>query len=215
MDAPERPRRLFIFDMDGTLLPGSTGLLELAKLFNTTEELIEMEKAYSRGLFTTREFTYAVSAMWGKISDSDARSAFDAAAKIDGIRDCLKAISQDGNLSCLITMSQDVFARHFNEYGFDYIFSTTYPPHTTGDPTILVPADKRRLSQKLCQRHSLDYTKSVAFGDSISDEFLFDDLEETVAVNASSNIRRISKYVYNGSSILDAYRLVSAAEVAE
>ena len=200
--------RLFIFDMDGTLLPGSTGLLELARLFNTETELYEMERLYSTRQLTTQEFTKAVGKLWGKVALEESRRAFDAARKIDGIVECLAAIKAKGHVSCLITMSQDIFARHFKASGFDYVVSTTYPPNTDGSVTILEPDDKCRIAQEICASHQLNYLRSVAFGDSLSDEPLFADLTETVAVNATPELRSLSKYIYTGTSILDAYHLL-------
>jgi phosphoserine phosphatase len=200
--------RLFIFDMDGTLISGSTGLLELAKLFKSESELSRMEELYSSRTLSTREFTEAVGQLWGEIPLADGQRAFASAPKIGGIAECLATIKANGHISCLITMSQDVFAQHFRIYGFDYIASTTYPPNTRGPITILEPEDKRRISREICAAHRLDYSRSVAFGDSLSDEPLFSDLTETVAVNATPSLQRISKYNYSGDSILEAYSLL-------
>jgi phosphoserine phosphatase len=201
--------RLFIFDMDGTLLPGTTGLLELAKILGAQDSLREMEERYSRKLLNTRDFTHALGALWGKVSVADSKRAFEAAPKLDGIAECLQELKGLGHISCLITMSQDIFAQHFKSYGFDYIASTTYPANTEGPVTILEPEDKRRIAKEICASHQLDYRQSVAFGDSLSDEPLFTDLINTVAVNATPGLQRISKHVYQGMSLMDAYRLVN------
>lgn len=202
-------RRLYIFDMDGTILPESTGLLELAKKLGTETQLFELEKQFSERRITTYQFTDLISKLWGEIDKNVSFSAFQDAKKIDHISECLAEIKGRGSVSCLITMSQDVFASHFSIYGFDHIFSSTYPPHSDEYFKILSPEDKPLIAMDLCNKYNLDFDECIAFGDSLSDEPLFSKLTETIAVNASPELKKISKYNYSGNSILEAYRMIS------
>lgn len=201
-------KRLYIFDMDGTLLPHSTGLIELAKQLGTEETLHQLDQLFSEKKLSTTDFTYQVAELWGEINPQIGYQAFLAASKIADIKECLEHIKSEGSTSCLITMSQDVFALNFKDYGFDYIYSTSYPPNTKGTLSILTPEDKPKITKALCNKLGLLFEDSVALGDSLSDEPLFAELTETVAVNASMALQNISKYHYNGNSILEAYKLL-------
>lgn len=201
-------KRLFIFDMDGTILPKSTGLIELSKQLGTEKKLFELEALFSKRKLDTFEFTNLISEMWGEIDPNTSLQAFNNATKLSDISKCLEEIKKRGDISCLITMSQDVFANNFLSFGFDHVFSTTYPPNTQCKPKILTPEDKPLIAKEICQKYGMNFMDSVAFGDSLSDEPLFNQLTETVAVNASSALREMSKYSYIGDSILEAYKLV-------
>ncbi|TBR37867.1 hypothetical protein CBF23_013625 [Marinomonas agarivorans] len=201
-------KRLFIFDMDGTILPDSTGLIELAKELGTVEQLLEFEKCFSERKLNTLEFTNLISEMWGKIDPETSFQAFKKSKKLNDISKCLREIKDRDGISCLITMSQDIFANHFLSFGFNYVFSTNYPPNTKLNPRILSPKDKPLIAKDICQKYGIDFFDSVAFGDSLSDEPLFNELTETVAVNASLALQEISKYSYTGNSMLEAYNLV-------
>lgn len=200
--------RLYIFDMDGTLLLHSTGLIELAKVLGTEQELIELESLFHQKIISTTQFTLQIAELWGKIDNDIANRAFAAAHKISDIARCLEHIRSKGGKSCLITMSQDIFAKQFQVYGFDFIYSTIYPPNTTGVVKILSPADKPLISRQLCEQLNFCFQQSVAFGDSLSDEPLFAQLTETIAVNATPTLKRISKYHYDGDSLWQAYQLL-------
>jgi phosphoserine phosphatase len=52
--------RLVIFDMDGTLLPGSTACKEIAKHANTLHELLELEERFAAGGMDTADFADAL-----------------------------------------------------------------------------------------------------------------------------------------------------------
>ncbi len=115
--------RLYIFDMDGTLLINTTGLIELAKVLGTKKELFELEESFKNNELSTVEFTRLISILWGYIDPDLSHKAFSNAQKIYGISECLAIIKRNGGTSCLITMSQDIFSSHFKKYGFDFIFS--------------------------------------------------------------------------------------------
>ena len=51
---------LFVFDMDGTLLPGSTASLELAGALGALDDLHALEARFTAGDLDTRGFAAAV-----------------------------------------------------------------------------------------------------------------------------------------------------------
>ncbi|MFC1235958.1 HAD hydrolase family protein [Vibrio sp. F74] len=141
-----------------------------------------------------------ISILWGYIDPELSHKAFSNAKKIYGTSECLAIIKRNGGTSCLITMSQDIFSSHFKKYGFYFVFSSTYPPNTSGDIKTLTPNDKPIIPRNLCKIKNLKFEESIAFGDSLSDEPLFSLLTETIAINATETLKNISKYSYEGKT---------------
>ncbi len=196
--------------MDGTLLPDATGMLALAAALETVDSVDELERQFAAGALDTVGFTNAIHRLWGVIPPNVARAAFDSCAKLDEIHQVTEDISRNGDVSCLITMSQNVFADHFLEFGFDHVYASTYPTEVGAavrEQDVLTPESKPVIARELCERYELDYADTVAFGDSGSDLPLFRSLKHTVSVNGTPAIAAISAVEYRGKSLFDAYRL--------
>lgn len=205
----ENLKRLYIFDMDGTLLPTSTGLVELAKVLQTETELQELEGLYRIGKLDTVHFTKEISKLWGSVDSAVAKRAFDQAEKIRGILAATDFIRRSGSKSCVLTMSQDIFANHFLAFGFDYVFATPYPPHNNFNfSDVLTPVDKVRLVEELCTALDLELGESIAFGDSISDVELFQNVKYSVSINGDAYISDLAYASYVGKDICEAVNLV-------
>lgn len=196
--------------MDGTLLPDSTGMLALAGALSTVADVEELERRFAAGTLDTVGFTTAIHRLWGVIPPEVARAAFDGCAKLDEIREVTADIARNGDVSCLITMSQNVFADHFLEFGFDHVRASSYPTAVGAavrEVDVLTPESKPVIARELCELHGLDYRDTVAFGDSGSDLPLFRELRHTVSVNGTPAIAGVSALEYRGNSLLAAYRL--------
>ncbi|SDC46396.1 HAD family hydrolase [Actinokineospora iranica] len=203
-------RRLFVFDMDGTLLPETSGLLAVAEVLGTVDELTALEERFAVEEISTLEFAREVRRLWGPVPESVFRQAYDSCAKLAGIREVVHDIRAGGGVSCLITMSQDLFANLFAEHEFDHIFATPYPlslEAAVADEDVLTPESKPRIVERLCREHGFDYADTVAFGDSGSDIPLFQTLRHTVAVNATDQLLGLAATDYRGASLPEAYRL--------
>jgi hypothetical protein len=55
---------LHIFDMDGTLLRGTTANLEIARHLGSTEQLVELEARFAAEEIDTRGFSAAIHKLW-------------------------------------------------------------------------------------------------------------------------------------------------------
>ncbi|MCP1201082.1 HAD family phosphatase [Notoacmeibacter sp. MSK16QG-6] len=198
--------RLFAFDMDGTLLPGTSGLLELAKELGTVDRLNVLETRYVAGDLDTVDFTREISRLWGPITPTIAEAAFAKAPKIDGIEEVVAQVRSAGGISCVVTMSQDIFANEFLKWGFDHVFSTTYPPnHGYNYDKILTPEHKIHLLQDVADEHGFDFVETVAFGDSRSDVPLFQKVKYPISINGDEYVEAHAVMAYNGNSLLDAF----------
>jgi phosphoserine phosphatase len=199
--------RLFVFDMDGTLLIGTTACIEIAKMSGTLGQLHVLEEQFGAGEIDAFCFAQNIGALWGMVDEHVVRAAFEGTPKLAHIKAVTNLIRRGGGKSCLITMSPDFYANVFYEYGFDFIAASQFPRSSTEEikpEKILNPKDKATIVQGWCNRLGFELNKCVAFGDSMSDYLLFKELEHTVSINGDPILRDLARYQYEGSDLYDA-----------
>jgi|HigsolmetaAR201D_1030396.scaffolds.fasta_scaffold18986_2 phosphoserine phosphatase len=205
-------RALFVFDLDGTLLPGSTASLELAAALGAVDELHALEAAFAAGALDTRQFAASVHDLFGRLQAEQVAAAFAGSRLLDGVADVFADIRARGERSLVITMSPDFYATRLHELGCDAVHASRFPaPPYAGvvfDPSgILTPHDKPRLVGHELAAAGLGPERCVAFGDSMSDAPLFRMLRHTVAVNADEHLRDLAAVHYTGDDLWAAYEL--------
>ncbi|GAA3219324.1 hypothetical protein GCM10010468_43310 [Actinocorallia longicatena] len=202
---------MHVFDMDGTLLAGSTANLQLAARHGTGTELAALEAEFSAGRLDTRGFAAAVHALWHDLTPELVAEAFHGAPWLTGIAEVCADIRERGEHSAVITMSPDFFARHLLDLGLDEVVASRFPaPPFAGplDPDgILTPDSKVAVTEELRARHGLPLDRVVAYGDSMSDAPLFRHLPWTVAVNADHHLADLATVSYRGGDLAAAYAL--------
>lgn len=202
--------KLFVFDMDGTLMPKTTASLEIAKQTGTVKELHDLEARFASGELNTKMFAQEIHKLWGVLDEKVVRSAFEGATKLKRIDTVISVLSERDHKSCVITMSPDFFAELFLEKGFDFVFASKFPKAPGSSiisDHILTPEDKVVLTKKLCQDLGIDIVDVVAFGDSMSDYPLFRTLVHTVSVNGTPELESLAKYKYRGDDLYEVFEL--------
>jgi len=200
--------RLFVFDMDGTLLIRTTACIEIAKVSGTLGQLHILEQRFAAGEIDAFCFAQHIGAMWGRVDEQVVRTAFEATPKLANIKAVTDLIRKAGGKSCLITMSPDFYANLFYEYGFDFIGASRFPKGSDEEikrEHILNPKDKAALVEGWCNQLGFELNRCVAFGDSMSDYLLFKELEHTVSINGDATLRGLARYRYEGSDLHDAF----------
>ena len=208
---PVMANRLFVFDMDGTLLIKTTACLEIARATATLDQLHVLEKQFADGETDAFGFAKQIGALWGMLDEQLVRTAFEATPKLERIKEVTALIRRGGGTSCLITMSPDFYAHLFYDYGFDFIGASLFPRSSEEEilrEKILNPKDKSVLVRNWCTQLGLEMNRCVAFGDSMSDYLLFKELEHTVAVNGDPTLRTLARYQYDGADLHDAFLAV-------
>jgi len=203
--------RAHVFDMDGTLLLGTTAPLLLAETLGATEGLHRLEAEFAAGTLTAVGFARAVHAQWGPVDAAVARAAFRAAPLIAGIREVLADLHDRGEKACMITMSPASFAQQFLDFGFDAVFASRFPADRdtpVDEAAILNPRDKPRLAGAFCDEHGLRLREAVAYGDSMSDVFLFEEVGLRVSVNGDHHLAELADVAVSGPDLLAAYTAV-------
>jgi phosphoserine phosphatase len=197
-----------IFDMDGTLLIGTTAPLLLAEALGTTDSLHELEERFAAGTATAVEFARELHTRWGPMPAATVEAAFAAAPLVLNIREVLADIRVRGEKACLITMSPSYFAERFLEFGFDAVHGSRFPADADApfDETgILNPEDKPRLAAGFCEEHGLRLDEAVAYGDSMSDVHLFRAVGVSVAINGDHHVADLADISVDGRDLLAAY----------
>jgi phosphoserine phosphatase len=201
---------LHVFDMDGTLL-GSSASMEVARQLGTLAEVTGLEARLAAGEIGTRDFARVIVESWRQLTEEMVAAAFEAGPWLAGIAEVCADIRARGELSAVITMSPDFFARHLLGQGFDHVVASAFPPLPLTGPLaldgILRPADKITIVGELCARHGLTLDSCVAYGDSMSDAPVFGCLARTVAVNADHHLEGLAAEHYRGQDLMAAYRL--------
>ena len=201
--------RAHIFDMDGTLLQGTAAPVLLASALGQVEALEALELRFASGDVTAVDFARALHEMWGVVAPDIAREAFAAAPVIANVREVLGDIRRRDERACLITLSPDYFAEHFLDFGFDAVFASRFPRAADvplDESGILGPEDKPRVAAEFCAEHGLAIEDAIAYGDSMSDVFLFDAVGVRVSVNGDHHLADRADIAVAGTDLLPAYR---------
>jgi phosphoserine phosphatase len=200
---------LHVFDMDGTLLRGTTAPIEISRRIGRLEPLAELERGFAAEEVTAAEFAIEMRALWEDLTAELVIQIVADAPWIEGIEDVCADIAHRGERSILITMSPNFFADHLGDRGLDVVHASRFPPLPFAAPIdpagILNPADKVRLAEAERTAHGLPRSACVAYGDSMSDIPLFRVLENTVAVNADAALEGAARVAYRGEDLREAY----------
>jgi phosphoserine phosphatase len=106
---------LHVFDMDGTLLRGTTAAIELSRRLGRLEPLAELEAGFAAERITAAEFAVQMHELWAELTPEIVAEVAGGAPWIEGIADVCEDIAQRGERSMLITMSPDFFAVNADE----------------------------------------------------------------------------------------------------
>jgi phosphoserine phosphatase len=203
---------LHVFDMDGTLLRGTTASIEIARATGTLAQLEELESAFVLGTLDTRGFAAALHGLWRGLTPETVREVFHSSPWIDGMAEVLTDIKDRNEFSAVVTMSPDFFADLLRTVGADDVHASRFPAlpmHRAPDPAgILTPADKVTIVDALLAKHGIDTDRCIAYGDSGSDIPLFEHLRHTVAVNATPALESLAAHHFTGG---DLYAIYAAA----
>ena len=101
---------LHVFDMDGTLLRGTTAAIEISRRIGRLEPLAELERSFAAEEISPSDFAVEVRELWAELTAELVAEVVAGAPWIDGIEDVCADITERGEHSMLITMSPDFFA---------------------------------------------------------------------------------------------------------
>ena len=200
-------RKLHIFDMDGTLMKGSA-CLHISDHLGKLAEVNEIEEAWSRGEVGHVEFYELCLPLWGQISDADVDAIFANSPWQKNVSKVFGDIAARGEHSTVITLSPLFFVNRLLQWGATAAHGAEVFGGEVPDPTrVLTPDSKVDIVQRLIREHDVSSADCIAYGDSSSDIPLFKLLSNTVAINGSAAVKKLSAASYDGDDIWEAYMI--------
>ena len=187
---------LACFDLDGTLVTGTTISQFFADRLGHGEELAVLERRYAAGGL------------------SNAAVALADIPCIRGIEETVSALSARGIPALLCTVTWRFAAEVLRErYGFAAVCGTELREEPGGVLSGRVSRyfdehDKRRFVEEYCARAGIALERCFAVGDSRSDIPLFGAVGFSIAVNATSDARAAASVALESDDLTDILALL-------
>ncbi|MGP4043421.1 HAD family hydrolase [Streptomyces sp. 2A115] len=207
--------RLHLFDLDGTLLHGTSASVEISRQLGLEGETLALDEAIGAGLIGPPEYATRVHALWTDLTEAHVAAAFAGAPWLSGIEDVWARIRGSGDYCAVISLSPSFFVERLTGWGAHAAYGSQFPAVPFTEPVdlagILSSAAKVRIADRLCGEFGVDRADCVAYGDSMSDRDLFGVVPVSVAVNADQHLAGLATHSYVGRDLRDAYELVRPA----
>ncbi|MCX5055767.1 MULTISPECIES: HAD family phosphatase [unclassified Streptomyces] len=204
--------RLHLFDLDGTLLQGTSAPVEISRQLGLEAETVALDQAISAGLIGPPEYAAQVYALWAELTEAHVSAAFEAAPWLERIHEVWAEIRQVGDYCAAVSLSPSFFVERLTGWGAHAALGSRFPavPFTEPvDPTgVLSAAAKVEIAGRLCRDFGVELADCIAYGDSLSDKDLFGAVPVSVAVNADRHLAGLATHSYLGGDLWEAYELV-------
>ncbi|MCP3755008.1 HAD family phosphatase [Streptomyces sp. TBY4] len=207
--------RLHLFDLDGTLMYGTSSPVEISRQLGLSEEIAALERSFAALELQPHQFATAVQRLWAELTPAHVRAAFDAAPWLLGIQEVWQEIRGRGDYCAVISLSPSFFVELLLEWGAHAAHGSVFPEVPFTRPVdvagILTPERKVTVADQLCARFGVTRADCVAYGDSSTDVALFEVVPVSVAVNARPYLVERATHVYEGRDLREAYQLTGVA----
>ncbi|MFE4635670.1 HAD family hydrolase [Streptomyces sp. NPDC056773] len=182
------------FDVDGTLVPGTSSSVFLAGFLGHRDELAEAEDGYASGALDNRQVSELDAAGWAGVPEEQVLSWLDGLPLVSGISETVAWCWSNGLVPVLATLAWSPVGSYLaDRFGF-HSFSGPRLETAGGRFTGRVARhfdeyDKRDFALAQARELGLDPLSCGAVGDSRSDLPLFASVGVAVAFNASKHAR--------------------------
>jgi phosphoserine phosphatase len=208
---PHHP--VVVFDLDGTLLRGTTVSLLLARWLGQGEEIERLERAFHKHEISN-SVVADTSAGWltGR-TVAETWVTLEAGPWIPGITETLKALTTAGATLLLGTVTWRFAAEMLQErHGFAAVSGT----EMDAPDGVLSGAvkryfdehDKLRFVEDWCTRNGYTIDQVAAIGDSRSDVPLFERTGMSIALNATPDAREAATHTLDSDDLRDVLGLL-------
>ncbi|MBD5383325.1 haloacid dehalogenase-like hydrolase [Clavibacter sepedonicus] len=188
-----------MFDLDGTLMPGTTAAREISVVADVLAEIRSLESQYDAGLLDSLQFSVSALALWGDRFEEACREAAARAPRIGSMTRVLSDLVSMDIVTCLVTMAPLEFATLFAS--FDYVRASQYGLKIMG------PGDKPGAVDAIRLDLGVASEEVVVVGDGASDIPLFIKFRRTIAMNAIPELSGIARHSYEGDDLREAIGL--------
>ncbi|MET7575597.1 haloacid dehalogenase-like hydrolase [Streptomyces sp. NPDC005492] len=208
--------RLHLFDLDGTLLHGTSAPMEISRQLGLEAETAVLDQEISAGLIDPPEYATRVYTLWAGLTEAHVAAAFEGAPWLARIREVWAEIRNAGEYCAVVSLSPSFFVERLTGWGAHAAHGSLFPAVPFTEPSmdlggVLSSAAKVVIADRLCGEFGVTRADCVAYGDSMSDKDLFGAVPISVAVNADQHLSGLATHSYAGLDLWDAYDLVRRA----
>ncbi|MCX4679309.1 haloacid dehalogenase-like hydrolase [Streptomyces sp. NBC_01433] len=194
------------FDVDGTLVPGTSSSVFLAGFLGHRDELAKAEDAYASGDLDNRQVSELDAKGWAGVSEEQVSGWLDGLPLVSGITETVGWCRRNGLVPVLATLAWSPVGCYLTDrFGF-HAFSgprleTTGNRFTGRVARHFDEYDKRDFALAQARGLGLAPRSCGAIGDSRSDLPLFASVALSVAFNASAGARAAATVTVDGGDL--------------
>jgi phosphoserine phosphatase len=204
-----------VFDLDGTLLRGTTVSLLLAQWLGRGEEIAELERAFHAHEISNSVVADTSAAWFVGRHTADVWQVLADGPWIAGMAETLQTLGDAGTSLLLGTITWSFAAEMLRErHGFAAVSGTEMVAND-GVLSGVVSRyfdeyDKLRFVQEWCTKHGYSMSQVAAVGDSRSDVPLFREVGLSIALNATPDAQATATHCVDTDDLRDLLMLLRA-----
>jgi len=206
--------RLVCFDLDGTLVRGTTVSQHLADRLGHGALLADLERRYAAQEITNATVADRQAEEFAGRDRLEMMIHLESIPRIGGIQTTLARLQSTGIDSLLCTVTWRFAAECFQQwYGFAAVSGTEIEEGPDGRFTGKVARyfdkyDKRDFVVEHCRRRGIDLSSCIAVGDSHSDVPMFRAVGFSIALNATDDAKAVASVSVNSGTVVDIFSVI-------
>jgi phosphoserine phosphatase len=204
---------VIVFDLDGTLLRGTTVSMLLAQWLGQADAIAELERAFSAHEISNRVVADSTAGWLAGQSTAEAWRVLAEGRWIDGMAETFQALHAAGSSLLLGTITWSFAAEMLRErHGFAAVSGTEIQV-SNGVVSGTVSRyfdehDKVRFVEDWCQQNGFSMSQVASIGDSRSDVPLFRRTGMSIALNATADARAAATHTLDTDDLRDVLALL-------
>jgi phosphoserine phosphatase len=207
--------RVVAFDLDGTLLRGTTASLRFAEVLGVSDQFFGLERAFNRGEISHRTAAERVAALFAGMRSECMLSALEDAPWVGGMAEAFALLQANGIRLLLATSSWSFVAEWFGaRHGFSAVSGSELTVHdgklTGAMERYLDGEGKARFLRHWAEQNFHAMAEVVAIGDSHTDVPMFRSAGLSIALNATAEARAAADHALDTEDLRHALPLVLA-----
>ena len=206
--------RLVCFDLDGTLVLGTSVSQHLANRLGHGALLAELERRYAAQEISNATVADRQAEEFAGRDRREMMTHLESIPRIGGIQATLARLQSTGIDALLCTVTWRFAAECFQQwYGFAAVSGTEIEEGPDGRFTGKVARhfdkyDKRDFVVEHCRRRDIDLSTCIAVGDSHSDVPMFEAVGFSVALNATDAAKAVASVSVNSGTMVDIFSVI-------
>ena len=208
--------RVACFDLDGTLVPGTTVCVHLAELMGHRDVVVDLERRYTAGEISNRDVANLEAVRYEGRSVDEIRAAMSSVPVIDGIDETIEWLRSRDITPLLATVTWRFAADFFQDrYGFDAVtgceMAVTDGVLAGRVARHIEAEDKTAFVEEWSRERGFSLEQCVAIGDSRSDVPLFGRVGLAIALNPTPDAAEAAHVSLETGDLRDLIPVIGAA----